>query len=454
MTYLIYHCMRLLHGSRQWLWQQLTPTGLGVLICMIVAGILGSSTSMLRLLCFLALSLLGLAAISSRWIHYQFRARRILPRFGTVGEPLRYTVVLEKVTPPGQRGLKLIEMPVQRFPRFQMLQQFATCYPGFGNWWSPWWQHVTRQRPAMADPQDLPPVLMATKTKAKVELLPLKRGYLELNRLSLACPDPLGLVYRHHTARIPQSVCILPQRYQLPALSLAKGRHIQIGGSTLVSSMGEALEFRSLRDYRPGDPTNKIHWKSWAKVGYPVVREHQEEAALHYALILDSFQPKYVPGDTRNDVFEAALAVAVSFLTREQPEETRLDVIYAASAPPSPTLPCAQYVTVGRGLRQRAQILETLATLNLCHDQELASLAPVVQTRLPHLSGCICILISPDQARLDFLKTLALYGIPIKAMVLCQQKVDPATSLADELPPHCLVNFVSLQQIQQDLLAL
>jgi uncharacterized protein (DUF58 family) len=461
MNYCIYHCLRLLYVSRQWLLRQLTPTGLGVGLCLVIAALAGglASGSMLHLLFFLALSLLVLAGLASRLIHYQFRARRILPRFGTVGEPLRYHVVIEKVTPHIQRGLKFVEIRSERFLSFQTFLQITNRYPGFENWWTPWWNHVARQRLAITHTQDLPTLLPGVKTKFKAELLPLRRGQLPLKTLSLACPDPLGLVYRHQTQTIPQSVCILPQRYQLPPLNLANRKPVQMGGSNLVAAMGEALEFRSLRDYRAGDPTNKIHWKSWAKVGHPIVKEEQEESVLHYGLILDSFQRNRVPWDASSEIFEAALSIAVSFVTQPHPEESRLDVIFAASAnqpsvPRPPVTQSATCVTVGRGLRQRAQILETLATLNPCQDQDLDSLIPILQTRLPYLSGCFCILLGLDEARVAFLKTLAQHGLPTKVIVLFAQKGDPAARLEYAPPPWCQVSFISLKHIQQELLAL
>ena len=45
-----------------------------------------------------------------------------------------------------------------------------------------------------------------------------------------------------------------------------------------------------MRDYRPGDPLRRIHWKSWAKTGRPVVKEYQDEFFVRHGLILDTFQ--------------------------------------------------------------------------------------------------------------------------------------------------------------------
>jgi uncharacterized protein (DUF58 family) len=211
-----------------------------------------------------------------------------------------------------------------------------------------------------------------------------------------------------------------------------------MGENALPASIGEALEFRSLRDYRPGDPTNKIHWKSWAKVGRPIVKEQQEESAVHHALILDTFQT-----DLQHEIFEAAIAVAVSFLTQEQPEEMRLDVIFSDHKP--------RCVTVGRGLRQRAQVLETVATLTPNQDQSLAVLNPIMQNRLPRLSGCFCIFLNLDETRHAFLKMLAQQGIPVKAIFLCEQNIIQREAGDYYFAPQCVTHLVSVDNMQQDL---
>ena len=44
----------------------------------------------------------------------------------------------------------------------------------------------------------------------------------------------------------------------------------------------------SLRDYRPGDPLQRVHWKSFARTGRPVVKEYQDEFFERHALVLDT----------------------------------------------------------------------------------------------------------------------------------------------------------------------
>jgi uncharacterized protein (DUF58 family) len=443
MNYFTYRCLRLIHVVRTWLFQQLTPTGFGVLAGLAIAAIagLGSTQSMIHLLFFFSLALFMLSAIGVRFIQYSFRATRTLPRFGTVGEPLQYQVTIQNLTPIAQRGLQFGEAFSDCFPSFQDFTRIKARYPVGSQWMQQWRQHIARQQSAIAHPQDLPILLSETKAKVLGEVLPLRRGRLSFEAIALACPDPLGLVYKRQTYELAQSVCILPQRYRLPPMNLPRARRYQMGEHSSVASIGEALEFRSLRDYRPGDPTNKIHWKSWAKVGRPIVKEQQDESAVHHALILDTFQP-----DADSEIFEAAIAVAISFLLQEQPEESLLDVVFA-----DPQVRC---VTVRRGFRQRAQILETIATLGPCQDRDLDVLAPMLQSRLPRLSGCFCIFLNLDATRFAFLKTLAQSGVPIKAIFLCEQKVFQPESFDDALPSQCRTHLVSVDNMQQDLLSI
>jgi hypothetical protein len=441
MNHFTYRYLWLFYVSRQWLLRQFTPAGLGVLACLVIAAIagLGSTQSMCHLLFFFALALLGLAALGSRFIQYGFKATRLLPRFGTVGETLQYQVIVQNLTPQAQQGLKLMEIFPEVFPSFREFTKVKANYPVGRQWRWQWRRYVGRQRWAIAYPQVLPILSAQIKTKITAQVLPLRRGRLSLESITIACPDPLGLIYKRQRYEFPQSVCILPKRYQLPPLNLSNAKRHQLGEHTLVSSMGEALEFRSLRDYRPGDPTNKIHWKSWAKVGRPIVKEQQQESAVHHALILDTFQ-----ADARSEIFEEAIAVAISFLTQTQPEESLLDVIFADQK--------ARCVTVGKGLKQRGQILETVATLTPNLNRKLDILSPILQARLPRLSGCFCIFINVDETRCALLKMLAQYGLSVKAIFLYESNTLQPEHLSNDLTPRCRTRFVSIDNMQQDLL--
>jgi uncharacterized protein (DUF58 family) len=182
-------------------------------------------------------------------------------------------------------------------------------------------------------------------------------------------------------------------------------RKYQPGGVALASSVGDAEEFISLREYRPGDPLRRIHWRSWAKTGKPVVREYQEEYFVRHALILDTFHD--TPGSR---VFEEAVSLAASFVTTVQTHECLLDLMFVG--------PEEYCFTGGRGLAHIDRMLEILASVSVCQDKPFSSLYPMVIERAGLLSSCICILLEWNDERKQLVANLRELGIPVIVLVV------------------------------------
>ena len=53
----------------------------------------------------------------------------------------------------------------------------------------------------------------------------------------------------------------------------------------------DSEEFFSVRDYQPGDPLKRIHWKLFARRDYPVVREYLPLAQPELAIYVDVSRP-------------------------------------------------------------------------------------------------------------------------------------------------------------------
>ena len=434
----IYRSLRWAYLKYRWVKQSWTALGLGVFVILLVSGFVGiwSAQSMSHMVFFLALFMLAIAWISSRWIQYDYKATRSLPRFGTVGEPLEYLVKFRNLTSSVQRGLLWKDAVPEDFPRYREFLAFRDRCLDWRDLFLQWPTFVAQRRWAIAPMQSVPPLAPQGKTELKGAITPLRRGALNLRGITVLCTDPLGLSYQQRTFEMEQSICILPRRYQLPDLSLLVSRKNQMGDQVLTDAVGEALEFRSLRDYRPGDPTNKIHWKSWAKVGRPIVKEQQDESTVRHGLIVDS-----CPTPDGHALFEEVLAIATSILIQDPSQAALLDVMFMAET--------VRRVTVGQGLRQRAQILETLATLEPSPAHKFEAMLPMVQSRLTRLSGCICVFNQWDSTREDVLKKLAQYQIPTQVYVLMPVcpliTPDPAWSF------YCRIQWLVLGQVQEDL---
>ena len=448
----IYRLLWLNHVLRKWLSQQLTPTGLLLLGGLFVLGLIGLDIkrSLSYQIFIFCLAIFAISFLSSRWGRYRLRATRRLPRLGTVGVPLSYRVVIHSKQKKRVQGLTLIERCANTFPSFQVFSKLvnsgrpknrtfrktpATNGRNGRNGRKAWFRLLARQKGMVAPVIALPPIAASGETEVTAEVLPLRRGLLSFH-------DPLGLVNRCITQRLPQSVLILPKRYQLPALELPGSRQYQADTLALSASLGDSQEFRALREYRPGDSPRKIHWKSWAKLGRPVIREEQAEFSVRHSLILDTFQ-----SEDYSDGLEEAVAIAASLACTVQTQESLLDMVFDSDQ--------AKRYTNGQCQEQTQHQLELLASVVPCQDQPFESLQTVVRSRFSLLSGCICILLDWDSDRKALIEQLQAANIPTLVLI-----VAPAGGLTEVPNRSCLKNaqsslhVLTLGQIQEGLLAL
>jgi hypothetical protein len=417
MNRLFYRFFRCCYEVRCWFIRRFTTHGLVVLLGLIVSAAVGLDTNQslaYQIFTFLV-ALVTVAISTSQFFRFRFGATRILPRFGTVGLPLKYRVILHPQMRKAQKELILHELCTESYPSFK---QWMTGTRG--HQWQ-WGKSVIRfpivpmhRRVAITQGVDLPLLQPNRPTEVTVEVKPLQRGVLRLTGLTVACPDPLGLFKACVTLRQPQSILILPKRYQLPPIDLPGLRRHQSGGVALASSVGDSEEFRALRDYRPGDSPRKIHWKSWAKVGKPIVKEEQEEYFVRHALILDTFQR-----DSHSKILEEAISVAASFACEVQTQESLLDLMFIGLE--------SHCFTAGRGLGDAERMLELLAAVEPCQHQSFESLIPTVVDRLSLLSGCICILLAWDEARQSLVQHFRRMQIPALVFVIVPNEFVVAT---------------------------
>ena len=253
----------------------------------------------------------------------------------------------------------------------------------------------------------VPAVAPNEEAEVRVELTPLRRGLLRFTGVTLARPDPLGLVRALATLPLPQSVLILPRRYPVPSIALPGMAKYQEGGVAFASSVGQSEEYVALRDYRYGDPLRHIHWRSWARVGHPVVKEFEDEFFVRHALVLDTFTD-YLHGE----MFEEAVSVAASFACALPIQESLLDLLFVG--------PQSYCFTAGRGVAHVEQMLEILASVHACTDQSFSALEHLVLSHVKAVSGCICVLVAWDEERRGFIDKLRALGLPVHVLVIVQ----------------------------------
>jgi len=406
--FLVYRLYCATSSFRYWTRRRFTAPGLGIVGASVVAALLAPDTeNNVAYQAFTLLVCLLLVAFVFSWFFTaRFSAHRLLPRFGTVGAPLNYSVKLRNLSPKTQKGLALVENladPRPAFPKWlagtlaedKQIRSFRLGHRPRTNWY----------RAATLRESTVPPVPPNQEIEVRAELTPLRRGVLRFNGVTLARPDPLGLFRAFTTIPSPQSTLVLPKRYPLPPIALPGTMKYQAGGIALASNVGQSDEFVALRDYRHGDPLRHIHWRSWAKAGKPVVREFEDEFFVRHALVLDTFSDH-----PRTDMFEEAVSVAASFAYSIRTQESLLDLLFVGAE--------SYCFTAGRGLARSDQMLEILASVQTCRDHLFLELEDLVLNHVKVVSGCICVLLAWSEERQKFVEKLLALGVPVLVLVI------------------------------------
>src|ERR1700677_341798 len=286
----------------------------------------------------LLLLLLVVGFVFSWFFRLRYSATRLLPRFGTAGQPFVYRVRLKNLTTRIQNDLTFLENPVDPRPTFQewLARQLAEEKKVRSLRLSRPQQRYNPFRIAVVSTVSVPPIPPNEEVEIQVSVTPMRRGLLRLEGLTLARTDPFGIFRAFSKFRLPETMLILPKRYPLPPIALPGNMKYQEGGVALASNVGQSDEFVALREYRRGDPLRRIHWRSWARTGKPIVREFEDEFFARHALVLDTFSDE--PFSER---FEEVSSVAESFASGVSTQESLLDLLFVAAR--------AYCFTVGRG---------------------------------------------------------------------------------------------------------
>lgn len=416
---LTYTALRWTSSVSRWLRRRLTPTGQLVLGAAIAGAVLGADTE--RSMTYQAFTLLAAAFACAVPFAWWFRPRitveRQAPRLATAGVPFSYRVMLRADSP--QRGLTLHDNLADPRPTYAQFK--AAIEADWHLFTRPtlfdiWRNLVARNGGVAIDEQELAEMPAKRVIAMRAELTPRRRGALRFETLTVARPDPLNLFKACTDIRAGATVLVLPKTYRLPPPVMPGARRYQHGGVALATSIGDSEEFVSLRDYRPGDPLQRVHWKSYARVGHPVVKEYQDEFFERHALALDTFAR-----GVSEAAFEEAVAIAASYAATVETNECLLDLMFVERE--------AYCYTAGRGQMQAQQLLEVLAGVTPNVDGEFAALADSMLAGRAQLSSAILVLLAWDDARRQLVTRLRASGLPVLALVV-SDKPDAITERA------------------------
>ena len=169
--------------------------------------------------------------------------------------------------------------------------------------------------PAWLKPADSESVVFSAPAKAltripyRVQLL--KRGAYKLESVSVTALDPLGIFSFTKRFDAPGELLVYPVPEQISDIVLSGAERYGFRELPIAATKGSGVDPDGVREYIPGDPLRRVHWKSTARTGRLSVIEFEESRAVNVVLALDISRQAQA-GEGKESSFEYLVRVAAS----------------------------------------------------------------------------------------------------------------------------------------------
>jgi uncharacterized protein (DUF58 family) len=223
--------------------------------------------------------------------------------------------------------------------------------------------------------------------KWKVLAKALRRGRFHLGPIVLRSGDPFGLYGTR--AEVPADALLLvyPRVVPLPYWTLP-GSFLEGNVLTGQRSLQSTSMVMGIREYRPGDAMNRIHWPSSVRHRKLHVKEFELDKTADLWLYLD-LDERWHSGDGEDSSEERCVTVAASVVAKGLREHRNVGLITTGHR--------ADVLHPDRGNKQYGKLMQYLADI---HAGGQLSLAETLVETLPRLRrGASCLLITPSLDR-------------------------------------------------------
>lgn len=164
--------------------------------------------------------------------------------------------------------------------------------------------------PIAGDNRRLAVLMPGRSLTVKYTLTCPRRGYHRIGPLLMESGDLFGLQKRFRTGRQQDYITVLPTIAYIETFNIAARRP---QGPVRVTNRAyeDPTRIAGLREYVPGDPMNRIHWKASARTGELYVKQSEPSNVQGGTLILDLFGALY-QGEDATERMELAITTAAS----------------------------------------------------------------------------------------------------------------------------------------------
>lgn len=268
-----------------------------------------------------------------------------------------------------------------------------------------------------ADPPGIPRLAAGARETVTCHARFRARGEHHLDTFRVSAVVPLGLCQGPAAFSSGCRFVVVPPVARVASIRTPTLARHQPGGVARVTSTGESFDLRGVRPYRAGDPIRDLHARSWARTGFPVVREYQQEYFRRVAIVVDPD----TTGAPHPAVLDALISLAAGLASALGRDDTLVDL-----------------VIVGRRLHElnpqggaRADLLGPTLDVLACvepgppvdPDAVLAALGP----HAGRLSAALVLTVSPSEAHRALGARLRALGIASRTLAVYDaRKARPA----------------------------
>jgi uncharacterized protein (DUF58 family) len=245
----------------------------------------------------------------------------------------------------------------------------------------------------------------------------VQRGEHHLDAFAVGALAPLGLATGPVIETSGAKFLVTPKLANVTRIAMPIGRRHQPGGVALASSSGESMDLLGVRAYRPGDRVRDLHARGWARAGYPVVREYQQEYFSRVGVVLDTDCK-----DARK--LEAGISLAAGVVAHLSRGEALIDLLVVGDS--------VHDLTLGRSLGFLEQALDLLACVTRGPPLSPESLEARLAPHLPRLSTVVLVALAGDAARASLAERIRARGTAC-VLVLVDDAIVRAIEAGDEV---------------------
>jgi uncharacterized protein (DUF58 family) len=140
-----------------------------------------------------------------------------------------------------------------------------------------------------------------------------RRGKYRFRTMDIVTRSPFGLLERRVTIESPDELIVYPtvgqlsRRWHLTQRQATETRRGQRHDRSV-----QQQEYHGLRDYRPGDSPRRIHWRTSARIGKPMIKEFEQQNDQDLAVLLDPWLPRSKVTPEQREALEHAVQFAAT----------------------------------------------------------------------------------------------------------------------------------------------